>query len=205
MSVGSNGEDRNTCSTEETDRKARRRHAPRASSPLREREFVAAILQGPFEQDLEYDIPLEEPNGQETRRVEDPDMVRRPGGEPQGFPAPHPTPLEAQEGKRRREVEVRLKKLPSKESAGRASKIRDPGEPARNGGSKRRRRQRPSITIGGERPARNGGSGRRKRRRPRPAITVRGERPARNGGTGRRTRRWPRPVSVVGGERLARK
>ena len=127
MSVGSNGEDRNTCSTEETDRKARRRHAPRASSPLREREFVAAILQGPFEQDLEYDIPLEEPNGQETRRVEDPDMVRRPGGEPQGFPAPHPPPLEAQEGKRRREVEVRLKKLPPRSPLGGQARYGIPG------------------------------------------------------------------------------
>ena len=71
MSVGSNGEDRNTCSTEETDRKARRRHAPRASSPIREREFVTTILQEPFEQGLEYTITLEESNDQEARRVED--------------------------------------------------------------------------------------------------------------------------------------
>ena len=90
MIVGSDGEELNACSTVETDRGAQRPDTPQAPSPTREREFVAAILQEPFEQDLEYDITLEEPNGQETRRVDDPDLVGRPGGETQGFHPPSP-------------------------------------------------------------------------------------------------------------------
>ena len=109
---GNNGEDLKTCSTGETDREARRRHATRASSPIWEREFVVTILQAPFEQGLEYEIPLEEPNGQETRRMEDPNLVRKPGGEPQGSPASQPPPIEAQAWKQMQEVEVKIKKLP---------------------------------------------------------------------------------------------
>ena len=39
------------------------------------------------EEEIQAAITLEEPNGQEARRVEDPDLVWRPGGETQGLHA----------------------------------------------------------------------------------------------------------------------
>ena len=91
MSFGSDGEDLNDGSMGETDRGAQQPHAPQAPLPIPEREFLKAILQEPLK-NLEYTITLEEPNGQETRKVEDLDMVGRLGGETQGFHVPqHPS------------------------------------------------------------------------------------------------------------------
>ena len=83
MSFGSDGEDLNDGSMGGTDRGAQQPHAPQAPSPIPESE---------------YTIALEEPNGQETRKVEDLDMVGRSGGETQGFQVPQHPPLEAQVG-----------------------------------------------------------------------------------------------------------
>ena len=59
----------------ETDKEARGPHATKSTSPT---EFVASLLQGPIDQGLEYKIPLEEPDRQEARRVEAPDLNVRP-------------------------------------------------------------------------------------------------------------------------------
>ena len=69
MSVSSGEEeDLASCSTKDTDRDARKSHAPQSPLPT---EFVPAIPQEPFYQGLEYAIPLEEPDSQEAREVED--------------------------------------------------------------------------------------------------------------------------------------
>ena len=110
MSVSeSDEEDPAACFTGETDREARRPNAPQSPSPT---EFVTAILQEPFGQGLDYAILLEETDGQEDRRLEDPDLIRRPGGEIRGLHATQPPPPEAQAGMQTRGVEVRIKKLP---------------------------------------------------------------------------------------------
>ena len=67
-----------SCSTGNTDREARRSHAPQSPSPT---EFVTAILQEPFEQGREYTSPREGPDSKEARRGENPDLIGRPGEE----------------------------------------------------------------------------------------------------------------------------
>ena len=69
MSIsGRDEEDLAPCSTKDTDREARKSHAPQAPSPT---EFVTAIPQETFDQGMEYTIPLEESDSQEAREVED--------------------------------------------------------------------------------------------------------------------------------------
>ena len=97
--------------TEEADREAQRHHTPQAPSPIPEREFRRALLKEPLE-DWEYAIPLEKPNGQEIKGVEDREMVETPGGETQGLPAPqHPQP-KALAKRQIRGVKVLLRKIP---------------------------------------------------------------------------------------------
>ena len=66
----SNREDIATCPSGETDKGVRRPHAPRAPSPIREREFVTTILQEPFKQGPEYVSTLEGLNYIEDMRAE---------------------------------------------------------------------------------------------------------------------------------------
>ena len=58
------------------------------------------------EEETRAAITLEEPHGQEARRVEDPDLVGRPGGEIQGLHAPQPPQPEAQKARRSRQKDT---------------------------------------------------------------------------------------------------
>ena len=112
MSLCSSREDINDGSIGVTDRGAQRPHAPRAPSPILEREFRRAILKEPLE-DLEYTITLEEPNGQETKGEEDRNKVKAPGRETPGFHAPQCPLPEAHARKQTQKVMVMIRKIPS--------------------------------------------------------------------------------------------
>ena len=100
-SFGNDEEDLNAGPTGEIGREARRPHAPRNLSPIWEREFRRAIRQELLEH-INYNINLEEPNGWETRRVESPDEVERPGGDAQETHGPQHQPPETPAGRQTR-------------------------------------------------------------------------------------------------------
>ena len=112
-SLDNSREDLSDGSTGGTNRGAPRPHVPRAPPPVLEREFRGDKQQEPPE-DLGYDIKLEEPNGRETRRVEGMNGVRRLGGDTQEFHGLQHPLQETQAGRRMREIEAMLQKIPSK-------------------------------------------------------------------------------------------